>query len=111
MNPDADMPMVLVNPEIIGKKGIHAASESCLSIPGISAPVDRAFEISVAFTDLSGRERQLEVKGLLARVIQHELDHLDGMLFVDRVSPVKKITLQGRLKRLKKTAETGRGGG
>lgn len=102
LNPHVEMPLVLINPETTGKSGAQAGVESCLSIPGVSAPVERAFEITVSFLDVNGEKRRLAVKGFLARVIQHELDHLNGMLFVDRVSPVKKIALSGQLKRLKK---------
>ncbi len=106
MNPHATMPMILINPEILERSGVQTAEEACLSIPEISAPVNRAFRIKISFLDINGVKQTLDIKGFLARVIQHETDHLNGMLFVDRVSPVKKITLSSKLKRLKKKTET-----
>lgn len=105
LNPGIVMPLVLVNPVLVDKDGVQTATESCLSIPEVSAPVERAFEIMVSFLNLEGEEQKLHIKGFMARVIQHELDHLKGMLFVDRVSPVKKISIAGKLKRLKKKTE------
>lgn len=104
-NPHVVMPLVLINPILIRKTGSQTAPESCLSIPGISAPVERAFEIAVSFQNLNGEKQQLVVKGYMARVIQHEMDHLNGMLFVDRISTVKKVSLSGKLRRLKKKTE------
>ncbi len=101
LNPHVEMPLVLINPIITGKKGVQKSDEACLSVPGISAPVERAYEIRVSFVDINGDKQDLSVKGFLAKAIQHEVDHLNGMLFVDRVSPVKKITLAGKLRRLK----------
>lgn len=106
LNPDIIMPLVLINPVLHEKAGSQTATESCLSIPGISAPVERAFEIAVSYLNLKGEEHRVHVKGYMARVIQHELDHLNGMLIVDRISPVKKIGLSGKLKRLKKQTES-----
>ena len=102
LNPDIIMPLVLINPVIYEKTGRQTAAEACLSVPEISAPVLRAFEISVSCLNLKGEDQQFHIKGYMARVIQHEIDHLNGMLFVDRISPVKKISLSGKLKRLKK---------
>ncbi len=105
LNPHIEMPLVLINPEIKEKKGVQKAVEACLSVPGISAPVERALEISVSFVDLNGEKQDLKAKCFFARAIQHEVDHLNGMLFIDRVSPVKKITLAGKLRRLKEKSE------
>ena len=106
LNPQVPLPLVMVNPEIVEKKGTWTDREGCLSVPDIWAPVQRAYEISVHFVNLEGKSQDLSVQGFLARVIQHELDHLGGVLFVDRMSPVKKITLSGKLKKLKiKTEE------
>lgn len=105
LNPDIIMPLVLINPVIHEKAGRQTTVEKCLSVPGVSAPVLRAFEISVSCRNLKGEDQQFHMKGYMARVIQHEIDHLNGMLFVDRISPVKKICLSGKLKRLKKQTE------
>ena len=105
LNPDVTFPLVMLNPVLVAKTGAQRETEGCLSVPEIWAPVNRAAEVTVAFLDLEGIQQTLHARGLLARAIQHEMDHLDGVLFVDRVSPVKKITLAGKLKRLRKEKE------
>ena len=105
LNPDVTLPLVMLNPVLVAKKGAQRATEGCLSVPEIWAPVNRATEVTVTFLDIQGVQRELHARGMLARVIQHEMDHLNGVLFVDRVSPVKKITLAGKLKRLRKEKE------
>lgn len=105
LNPDVALPLVMLNPVLVSKKGARRETEGCLSVPEIWAPVNRATEVTVNFLDLHGVQQKLHACGLLARVIQHEMDHLNGVLFVDRVSPVKKITLTGKLKRLRKAKE------
>lgn len=102
LNPEINTPLVMINPVILSKGGFQTAKEGCLSVPGIFEPVHRAHEVSVAFLDLHGKESRLTLRGLMARVVQHELDHLDGVLFVDRLSTFKKITLAASLKRLKR---------
>ena len=76
--------------------------EGCLSFPDIFANVERWYEIDAEYMDLEGHIQKIPAKGLLARAIQHELDHLDGILLVDRMSHVKKVAIGGRLKRLVK---------
>ena len=102
-NPEQDMPMVLLNPEILecGEE-TAIAEEGCLSFPGISAPIQRASDIRVRYTRLSGEQVEAELKGFVARVVQHEVDHLNGVLFTDRMSHVKRIALSGRLKRMRR---------
>jgi peptide deformylase len=101
-NPDIKMPLVLINPEITEfSKEKEVREEGCLSFPGIYVPVERSVDIKVRFQDLSGQTRQLSVKRFLARVVQHEVDHLNGVLLVDRMSAIKKIALSGQLRRLK----------
>ena len=87
---DQNQPLVLINPEIISKQGNVNSEEGCLSIPGYRDIVKRAAEISVKALDLDGQEFQIDAKELLARCIQHEIDHLDGVLFIDRLSRLKK---------------------
>ena len=102
-NPDVKMPLVLINPKIVGRsEEIQTGQEGCLSFPDIYAFVDRAYEVDVEFMDREGVLRKVHAKGLLSRAIQHELDHLAGVLLVDRMSHVKKVALSGRLKRLSK---------
>jgi peptide deformylase len=105
LNPEINEPLVMINPVLTTETGVQNGEEGCLSIPGVFAPVRRAYEVAVSFIDLRGRRRQLTVKGLVARAVQHELDHLNGVLFVDRVSPLKKISLAARLRRMKRAAE------
>lgn len=102
-NPDIVMPLVLFNPEICSESSQRESrEEGCLSFPEIHAPVKRAVEVTVRFMDRTGAQQNMTARGWLARAIQHELDHLHAVLLVDRMSPVKKISLSGQLKRLKK---------
>lgn len=95
-------PIVFINPKILSMEGKEKHEEGCLSIPGQTAPVERASKVIVRFMDLEGNVNELEADGLLARAIQHENDHLDGKLFIDRLTPVRKELI---IKRLKKQME------
>ena len=77
---------IYVNPEIIKRRGFAIIEESCLSVPGVEAPVMRAAQVLVRYQDLAGETREEEVSGLHAVCVQHETDHLEGKLFVDRLS-------------------------
>lgn len=88
-----------VNPVITKREGTMVGEEGCLSIPGYREDVKRWAVIEVQATDEAGHPFTLEAEGLLARAIQHELDHLDGILFLDRLSPIKRKLLEARLKR------------
>ncbi len=101
-NPDVAMPLVLIDPEITEHRGKQNGAEGCLSFPEIYANVERAAEVVVEFTDLEGTRQTIVAKGLLSRAVQHELDHLAGILLVDRMSSVKRVAVAGRLKRLKR---------
>jgi peptide deformylase len=101
MGEDQDEFMVLINPKIIESEGNEADEEGCLSIPGISTQVSRATRIKIRAYDLNGKEIQQEYEGQKARVIQHEIDHLRGILIVDRVSSLKKRLLKKEIKKLK----------
>jgi peptide deformylase len=79
--------LVFINPVVSKQKGIDEAEEGCLSLPGVNANVKRSKSLWINAYDLSGKEIDREVTGFLARIIQHETDHLDGVLFVDRLSP------------------------
>jgi peptide deformylase len=89
-----DQEQVFINPVITARKGTAEAEEGCLSLPGIYADVKRPEKISVSGYDLSGRELQLELDGLAARAVQHEIDHLDGILFIDRLSPTQMMAIR-----------------
>ena len=102
-NPDVEMPLVLINPKVTGHTDdVQVGQEGCLSFPEIFANVERWYEVDAEYTDLEGQPQTLHAKGLLARAVQHELDHLDGILLVDRMSHVKKVAVSGKLKRLAK---------
>lgn len=94
---DKDQPLVLINPEIVGRRGSQTHQEGCLSVPGIFADVDRAEAVDVRALDRDGRPFELSADGLLAVCIQHELDHLEGKVFVDYLSPLKRELVRKRL--------------
>ena len=96
----------LVNPVILETQGVETAEEGCLSIPDIFADVERGARVVVEAADEHGKRRRIEAAGLLARAIQHEVDHLDGILFLDRVSPLKRRRLLADWKKSRK-GETG----
>lgn len=105
-NPDAIMPMILINPEILDPSGeSDVREEGCLSFPDIRGNITRPVEITVRYRNENGESRVLRAREFLARVIQHEVDHLNGVLFIDRMSAPKRIALSGRLKRLKRETE------
>jgi peptide deformylase len=87
----------LVNPVVISRRGSEMAEEGCLSIPGIYEEVPRSHRVEVEYLDEHGRRHALVAEGYLARAIQHEIDHLDGVLFVDRLSPLKRQFLRRSL--------------
>ena len=94
---------MLLNPKITRKKGREFGDEGCLSFPGIQAEVERWIKITVTYTDLDGQEQTLPAEGWLARIIQHELDHLEGVLFVDRLTPVDKLRVKPQLTELEES--------
>jgi peptide deformylase len=97
-----DREVVLVNPVIVEADGAETAEEGCLSIPDIFAEVTRATRVVVETTDEQGARRRVEGTGLFARAIQHEIDHLDGILFLDRISPLKRRRLLADWKKSRK---------
>ncbi len=96
-----DQPQVLINPEILSREGVENSDEGCLSVPGVTEGVDRAARIRFRAMDTQGKIIESDAAGLQAVCIQHELDHLDGKLFVDYLSELKR-------QRLKKRAEKSR---
>ncbi len=101
------MPLTLINPEVTLLEDRDMASEGCLSFPDINGDVLRATRIRVKAELLDGRHVDLEASGMLARAIQHEVDHLNGVLFIDRMNSATRASLKGRLKRLKREQEDG----
>ncbi|MFN2507335.1 MAG: peptide deformylase [Chthoniobacterales bacterium] len=108
IDPASAMPLVLLNPALILHEETAPGTEGCLSFPEITAEIDRAVSVLGKAQTLDGEGIELEASGLLARALQHEVDHLNGILFIDRMSSVAKASLASRLKRLQK--ETQRGG-
>jgi peptide deformylase len=92
--------IVMINPELVEREGMQLEDEGCLSVPGFNATVVRPARVVVKGLDRSGEMRQLEGTGLLARAFQHELDHLDGTLFVDRLRGVKRDLIVRRIRKL-----------
>ncbi len=100
-----EMPLVLINPEIVSLEGEQIGQEGCLSFPDIYVTVARGEKAKVSYIDLQGKQHTVETEGLLARAVQHELDHLNGVLLVDHMTAVQKVANAGRLKRLKKASK------
>jgi peptide deformylase len=91
---------VLCNPRLVRKKGREFGEEGCLSFPGIQAEVERWVDIEVAYQDLDGKEQTLTANGWLARIVQHEMDHLEGVFFVDRLTAADKLRVKPKLREL-----------
>jgi peptide deformylase len=92
--------VVLINPVIIKREGKSEEEEGCLSVPGVYSPVRRSSKVTVEAMGLDGNKFQITQEGFLAVALQHEIDHLDGYLFVDRLSPAKRIMLKEQLKNI-----------
>lgn len=97
--------MVFINPEILatGEEGVEM-EEGCLSFPGLYQKIVRPRTVKVRATDLDGKEFEVEADGMTARAILHEFDHLEGVLFIDRMSPLTRTMLKGRLRKLQKVS-------
>jgi peptide deformylase len=96
---DKDSPLYLINPEILESSGEEQMDEGCLSVPGFYEPVTRAERIKARALDLSGEPFDIEADGLLAVCIQHEIEHLDGKLFVDHISALKRQRIRQKLEK------------
>ena len=92
-------PKVIINPEVIHREGTIQIAEGCLSVPEYSAEVKRSEKIKIQYQDIDGLTKTMSAEGLLAVCIQHEMDHLDGKLFIDRLSPLKKEMARKRLRK------------
>jgi len=89
-----------INPEIVARAGESCEEEGCLSVPEYYAKVERSARVTVRYLDLAGEERELAVEGLWAVCFQHEIDHLDGILFVDHLSPLKKSLFRKKYRKI-----------
>ena len=99
VSPNGDDPHALINPVIVEKDGVQVSEEGCLSVPGFYEEVERAEHIRVRFLNRNGEEVEAEMEGLLAVCVQHEMDHLEGKLFVDYISETKRSRIRKRLLR------------
>ncbi len=100
-DPEHRDPHVLINPKILKRSRTkETGCEGCLSVPGLEGKVARAATITAQAQDLSGAVQEFRVDGLTARAIQHEIDHLDGVLFIDKLSPAAKLSLRDEIRRL-----------
>ena len=100
-----DERLVLINPEIIEREGKQFEEEGCLSLPEIREKVQRAARVKVRAQDVNGEFFEAEGEELLSRAMQHEIDHLDGVLFIDRISPLKRDLVKRRIRKLQKNGE------
>jgi len=104
---EPDVRLALINPRVVWHSDeTDKSAEGCLSIPGLEEVVERASDVHVEGVDPDGRAVRVEAQDLLARVLQHEIDHLDGILFVDRVSGLKRRMLMKKWKKLRAEAES-----
>jgi peptide deformylase len=100
VDPKEHMPLILINPELQPDDEVEIGTEGCLSFPEITAEIPRALKVKFKAQDLNGNRVEFEAAGLLGRAVQHETDHLNGILFIDRMSSAAKAALAGKLKRL-----------
>ena len=108
VDPKTVMPVVLINPEIEIGAATETGTEGCLSFPEITGQIERAKSIIVRAQTMEGDTIAIQASGLLARAIQHEVDHLNGILFIDRMNSAAKAALSSRLKRLQKETKRGK---
>jgi peptide deformylase len=105
------MPLVLVNPSLSNLRGEQISSEGCLSVPEIAADIKRAARVTVTAQSLDGKPLTFDCTGLLARAAQHEIDHLNGILFLDRMDAATRASFSGKIKKLQKETQAKLEGG
>ena len=104
LSEDKNEPLCLINPEILNSEGVEQTEEGCLSVPDIFETVERAERVTVRALDRDGKEFTVEADGLLAVCIQHEMDHLQGNLFVDYLSPLKQLRVKKKIQKARRQA-------
>ena len=102
---DETKKIVIINPEILSSEGKQTGEEGCLSIPGFREPVTRAFKVTVRAQNEKGETVELDGEELLARAFQHEIDHLNGVLFINHLSALKRDLIRRKVKKLQKAGE------
>ncbi len=95
---------VFINPEILGRSGVQREEEGCLSVPDVRCPIQRSLRVKVRATNLEGEKIEMEAEGLLARAWEHEVDHLNGRLIIQRMSPATKLANSRKLRGLEETS-------
>ena len=103
---ERNQPLVLINPEILAREGVEVTEEGCLSVPGIYDQVQRAAKVRVRAQDRNGEVFERDYEGTLAVCVQHEMDHIDGKLFVDYLSDLKRERIRKKLQKERKTRAT-----
>lgn len=101
-SPDLPRTLTIINPEILSEEGDWSMDEGCLSLPDVRGEVERAEKVRIRFRDIDFKEQEIFADGLLARVILHEFDHLNGILFVDRINKAKRSLLLPKLRKIRK---------
>ena len=101
-NAPIQMPLKLFNPEIVSREGSQRDKEGCLSFPGVGGSLTRAAQVTCQYLDENNMPQMIAARGFLARAIQHEIDHLDGILYIDHMSAVERLTCAAKLKKLAK---------
>lgn len=101
-NAPVAMPLKLFNPEIVAQEGSQHDKEGCLSFPGVGGSITRAQQVTCQYLDEENRPQIIMARGFLARALQHEIDHLNGILYVDHMSAVERLTYAAKLKKLAK---------
>ena len=101
-NAPIPMPLVMFNPVVVAREGSCREKEGCLSFPGIGGSITRATQVTCQYVDADGRAQMITARGYLARAIQHETDHLNGVLYVDHMTAIERLSFSGKLKKLAK---------
>jgi peptide deformylase len=104
---EKDQPLCLINPEILARDGVEEMEEGCLSVPGVFDFVERADRVRLQALNQEGEQFEMEAGDLLAVCIQHEIDHLDGKLFVDYLSPLKRARIRKKLEKEQRQSPSG----
>ena len=94
-------PKIIINPEVMETQGMVTGEEGCLSFPGLFQMIQRPEKVTIKTLNLDGKEYYYEAEGLIARVVLHEIDHLDGVLFIDKLSPAQRRLIKSKLTRIK----------
>ncbi|MBO7482416.1 MAG: peptide deformylase [Kiritimatiellae bacterium] len=101
-NAPIQMPLVMFNPEIVAQEGSQHDKEGCLSFPSVGGSITRAAQVTCQYLDAENRPQMITARGFLARAIQHETDHLNGILYIDHMSAVERLSFAAKLKKLAK---------